>query len=69
VDEPAGCGFCQDFQTRNFGHLDYVAIEEEAGVHLLRCPRCGALYEDDSHHDPSIVSTDEAEGRWSYRIT
>ncbi len=62
-----GCPYCRDFQNRNFGHLDYVAVESDTGVHLLRCPRCNTLYQDDSSNDPLAVPISEAEERWGYR--
>ena len=62
-----GLRLCRDCQNRNFGHLDYVAIEQGSGAHLLRCPGCGSLYEDDNRNDPSLVSMAQAKERWSYR--
>jgi hypothetical protein len=64
--EPSSCGFCRDLHNRNFGHLEYVAVEDETGIHLLRCPMCGTLYEDDSHNDPLMVPVERAVERWGY---
>jgi hypothetical protein len=64
--DPYGCSFCQDENNRNYGHLDYVAQEDESGIHLLRCPRCDALYEDNSHDEPTPVDETAASLRWGY---
>jgi len=40
-----GCEYCADDDNRFFGHVTQVATDEERGFILLRCPRCGALYE------------------------
>jgi len=40
-----GCEFCADDQTRLYGHLTQLASNETRQMILLRCPRCGALYE------------------------
>jgi hypothetical protein len=40
-----GCDYCADEQNRLYGHVAQVASSEDFGV-LLRCPRCGTLYED-----------------------
>lgn len=40
-----GCDYCADDQNRFFGHVEQVADNEERGMILIRCPRCGALYE------------------------
>jgi hypothetical protein len=41
-----GCDYCADDQNRWFGHVTQIGSSEESGLILLRCPRCGALYED-----------------------
>ncbi len=40
-----GCGFCADDGNRLFGHVTQIASDWDRGCILLRCPRCGALYE------------------------
>jgi len=40
-----GCEYCADDGNLLFGHATQVATDEERGFILLRCPRCGALYE------------------------
>jgi len=40
-----GCDYCRDDQNRLFGHVTQIGSNEERGTILIRCPRCGALYE------------------------
>jgi hypothetical protein len=40
-----GCEYCADAGNRFYGHVTQVATDDERGFILLRCPRCGALYE------------------------
>jgi hypothetical protein len=40
-----GCEFCAHPQNRWFGHVPQIAVDDERGLILLRCPRCGTLYE------------------------
>jgi hypothetical protein len=40
-----GCDFCRDDQNRFYGHVPQIASSEDRQTILLRCPRCGALYE------------------------
>lgn len=40
-----GCEFCADDQNRLYGHIDQLASDEARQMILLRCPRCGAFYE------------------------
>jgi hypothetical protein len=40
-----GCDYCRDDQNRLYGHVTQVASSEERQMILIRCPRCGALYE------------------------
>lgn len=63
--DEVGCGYCRDWQNRNFGHLEYV-VEDADGIWLLRCPRCGTLYKDDGREDPTPVSLFEAQARWNH---
>jgi hypothetical protein len=40
-----GCDYCADDQNRFFGHVTQIGCDEDRRMILLRCPRCGALYE------------------------
>jgi hypothetical protein len=40
-----GCDFCRDEQNRLYGHVTQIGSNEARQRILLRCPRCGALYE------------------------
>lgn len=40
-----GCDYCADDQNRFYGHVLQIASDEARQMILLRCPRCGALYE------------------------
>jgi hypothetical protein len=40
-----GCDFCRDDQNRFYGHVTQIGSSDERGTILLRCPRCGAFYE------------------------
>jgi hypothetical protein len=40
-----GCHFCRDDQNRLYGHVTQIASNDHRGTILIRCPRCGALYE------------------------
>jgi hypothetical protein len=40
-----GCGYCADDQNRFYGHVTQIGSSEERRILLLRCPRCGTLYE------------------------
>lgn len=40
-----GCDYCADDQNRWFGHVEQIADDEERRMILIRCPRCGTLYE------------------------
>jgi hypothetical protein len=40
-----GCEYCADDQNRLYGHVTQIGSSEERSMILLRCPRCGALYE------------------------
>jgi hypothetical protein len=40
-----GCDYCADDQSRFYGHITQISSNEERRTILLRCPRCGALYE------------------------
>jgi hypothetical protein len=40
-----GCEYCADDGNRLYGHVTQVATDDDRGFILLRCPRCGALYQ------------------------
>ena len=40
-----GCDYCRDDQNRFYGHVTQIGSDEGRRMLLLRCPRCGALYE------------------------
>jgi len=40
-----GCDYCRDDQNRLYGHITQIASDNDRRMILLRCPRCGALYE------------------------
>jgi hypothetical protein len=57
-----GCDYCADYQNRNYGHVTQIASDEQRKMLLLRCPRCGVLYETPSDEDlPRRLTEDEAE--------
>ena len=42
--ESFGCDYCADDDNR-FYHSDQIGSDEPRRMLLLRCPQCGALYE------------------------
>jgi hypothetical protein len=40
-----GCDYCADLENRLYGHVTQVSWSDDRHKILLRCPRCGALYE------------------------
>jgi hypothetical protein len=46
-----GCDYCADDQNRWHGHVAQIGANEERGTILLRCPQCGALYENTAGGD------------------
>jgi len=40
-----GCDFCRDDSNRLFGHVTQVGSNDSRRMILIRCPRCGTLYE------------------------
>jgi hypothetical protein len=40
-----GCEYCANNENRWYGHVTQIASDESRAMILLRCPRCGALYE------------------------
>ena len=74
-----GCEYCADDGNRSHGHVTQVATDDDRGFILLRCPRCGALYENTAggfdetrrltesearRAFPAWTPSDESPGRW-----
>lgn len=59
-----GCDFCAD-DDMYFGHVEQVGSDEASRLLLLRCPRCGWLYEASARGDLDArrVSLDRARAR------
>jgi hypothetical protein len=56
-----GCDYCRDDQNRRFGHVIQIGSDEQRGRILIRCPRCGAFYENAvSGADVSRLTYEEA---------
>ena len=51
----------------SFGHVEQVAVSEQRGTVLLRCPRCLCLYEDDQLGDPVRVSASHAKRAFGWQ--
>lgn len=58
-----GCDYCRNDQNRWYGHVTQVASDEPRRMILLRCPRCGALYENTPDGDDRTRRLTEAEAR------
>jgi hypothetical protein len=58
-----GCDYCEDDQNRWYGHVTQIASDEQRKMLLLRCPRCGTLYENTPAGDDQTgrLTEDEAE--------
>jgi hypothetical protein len=58
-----GCEYCADDQNRWFGHVEQIASSEERRMILIRCPRCGTLYENTAAGEDQTrrLTEDEAE--------
>lgn len=58
-----GCEYCANDQNLHH-HMTQVAADEDQGI-LLRCPRCGALYEDPVDEDELVrIGDDEASAQY-----
>jgi hypothetical protein len=44
-DVEFGCDYCRDGQNFHYGHVTQIGSDETRRMLLLRCPDCGALYE------------------------
>ena len=40
-----GCDYCSNDDNMYYGHVEQIASSEVTRTLLLRCPRCGWLYE------------------------
>jgi hypothetical protein len=62
ADAQAGCDYCRDPGNLLYGHVPQIATsDEEAHGLLLRCPRCGTLYEDPANGQyPYPITPEEA---------
>lgn len=56
-----GCDYCRDDQNRFYGHVTQIGSSWQRGTILLRCPRCGALYENTPAGDDHTRRLTEAE--------
>jgi hypothetical protein len=61
VDQ-VGCEYCRDPGNLLYGHVRQIATsDDDAHGLLLRCPRCGTLYEDPANGQyPHPITTEEA---------
>jgi len=65
-----GCDYCEDDQNRWYGHVTQVAASEDREMILIKCPRCGTLYENTPAGEDATrrLTEDEAEALYpSYR--
>lgn len=44
-DVEFGCDYCRDAHNFHYGHVTQIGSDEKRRMLLLRCPDCGALYE------------------------
>ena len=58
-----GCDYCADDQHRLYGHVTQIGSDETRRMILLRCPRCGALYENSPQGDDQTRRLTEDEAR------
>ena len=61
-----GCGYCADNQNRWYGHVPQIGSDEDRQLILLRCPRCGALYENSPRGADQTRRLTEEEARALY---
>jgi hypothetical protein len=59
-----GCDYCADSQNMDFGHVVQIGSSQSRRTVLIRCPRCGWLYEDDQVGEPVHVTEAEAAERF-----
>lgn len=58
-----GCDYCEDNQNRWYGHVKQIGSNEERGMILIRCPKCGALYENTPFGEDQTRRLGEDEAR------
>jgi hypothetical protein len=58
-----GCDYCADDQNIFFGHIEQVASSEQSQTILLRCPRCGWLYETTPGGEATATHLSQPEAR------
>ena len=61
-----GCDYCRSELNLFYGHVEQVASNEARRTVLLRCPKCGWLYEDDLRKEPVHVGTDDPREWFEY---
>ena len=61
-----GCDYCEDDQNRWYGHVKQIGSSEDRGMILLRCPKCGTLYENTPKGDDATQRLTEAEAAELY---
>jgi phage FluMu protein Com len=59
MDQSRGCEYCEDDQNVFFGHVEQMASSSLTGTILLRCPRCGWLYETTPRGDATTTRLSE----------
>ena len=60
-----GCDYCRDGDNRYYGHVPRIDEDELRGMVLMRCPHCGALYEE-SHVGSETRQLTEDQARQLY---
>lgn len=62
-----GCGYCADDSNLYFGHVEQIGSSDALRKLLLRCPRCGWLYEASASgpKDAVHISPSDAERRFT----
>jgi hypothetical protein len=58
-----GCDFCADHTNRNYGDVTRIGSSHQRLTLLLRCPHCGALYENTPRGPDRTRRIDETEAR------
>jgi hypothetical protein len=56
-----GCDYCREDQNSFYGHVTQIGSDERRRMLLLRCPRCGALYENSARGPDLTRRLTEAE--------
>jgi len=58
---------CQEDENRFYGHVTQIGSSGSRGMVLLRCPRCDALYENNTEGDDATRRLTESEAKELYR--